>query len=202
MGAAERETGPASKMQRLRARARLTEALHRTGTAFGGIPVGLRRLAGWVQSFGTEAQSAVTATVGVAAAVTIGLASFGPTATAGPTTGGPARVRVAREMPRTATAAHDSKRSKPQRVARGPVRTSASSSTQATQVAQAPHSQPKDQRSTEAAGTRAKTGSYKGVKYATVCTGEGTSTEADDQDISVAYNDGSQDGSSPGDEDC
>lgn len=94
---ARRDNSAAARMARRRARLRLAQALDRTGTIFGGVSVGWRRLTTWAQShLSSELEVHIPAAAGTVAAlslVVIALTTPHPEAT-GPAEDPPQAAKV------------------------------------------------------------------------------------------------------------
>lgn len=187
-------TGSASKMARLRARTRLSDALDRIGGAVCGIWIGWRR---YVQPEAMAGMANASAAAVVALAVSITVASL-----PSPDEGFSRRLK-----PRTVIeAASMSRQSRGKPSNLSPARVTAAGQTNSEpqtnwERPRTPQPPPKEKSNDtigEAGGAQAKHGEGKGYTYIAVCTGQGTEPKEDDHTIIIVVNDGSQD---PNDDD-
>lgn len=161
----------AYKMARMRARQRLAKALDRSAAAFGGVPLGLRRIGVWLQN-GAGGESYAAALTGAAVAVTIAAASVVPQAPLHPESLGGRKVRVVRAAKATAQEQEPGRIRKA--VARRPARPAATATpappSRAAEQTPRPSPGPRhEQELADAGGRKAKTGSGRGYSYVVVC---------------------------------
>jgi hypothetical protein len=180
-------------MARLRARKRLTAAMDRVAAAFGGIQLGWRRAGTWFQTLKPAGESLLPVMVGVASVM--GAATFAPS---------PGLPTRSLDQPHRMVRIENISASRSAHRKDGPARSRSDRATNRSAVEAAPvegvEAQPTPKPSpsentvvdTQHAQARTQEGQgYKGVE---VCTGEGTSDEADDHSNHVTIYDGSQTG--------
>jgi DNA-directed RNA polymerase specialized sigma24 family protein len=209
----------AAKMARMRARQRLMSALERTASVFSAVPLTYRRVQIWMQSHPFAEIQGTAASVGATAvAVTLVLTPVDPSS--GPRDGSREggqrhRVKVASAPSQKAEPTKGDRKRAPSREDRTSVNTvaeevptdtsSAETETTGTPARRTTQEEPQPDapdQETKVGPARAGTDEGKGYQQVHVCTGEDTSEEEDDQDISVTYNDGDQDYSEDEPEGC
>ncbi|HVF52577.1 MAG TPA: sigma-70 family RNA polymerase sigma factor [Actinomycetota bacterium] len=193
-------TSSAAKMARMRARRRLANAMEKTASAFGSIPLGWRRVQLWVGSPGVaEMHGTASALAAAAVAITIGFSPMGATpAEPGAVAAGLDRSRVTKMYASSFSRGErptERRQSRPGGETQRPPAVRPSSQHEPSEYddpAAPVHVGP----------ARADTDEGRGYKEVYVCTGEESAEKEDDQDLSVTIYDGDQEEEAPEPEGC
>ena len=180
----------ATKMTRLRARQKLSDAIG-PSSAFSGIAVAWRRFTGWIQLNAPTASMDVATAAGLVVVVSAAAVSWGH-ASPSVTKTGSTEIRTIQVGARSFHKAPAPKRDKV--VAPSPRESKAKSERARpndNSPATAPTPQPSSTQAT-AGPARAETGRNGGATYVKVCTGEDTATPYDDAEVTIVVYDGDQ----------